>query len=228
MSGTKDSGRLGVLILDTRFPRLVGDIGNPASFDFPVLYETLIGVSPQMAVRDAPGTPALLDTLVVAADRLVARGATAISTSCGFLALFQRELALRFAVPVATSSLLVVPEIARRLKPGQRVGIITAEAPSLSPAHLAAVDVPADTPIEGMAPGGAFARTFLDNAPTLDARAVEAETIAAGRRLLARHAEIGAIVLECTNLPPYAAALRAALGLPVYDVGDLVRALMAR
>jgi len=209
---------LGILILDTRFPRIVGDIGNAQSFPFPVLYEKLEGIGPQQAVRDAPGRGDLIDVLALATQRLVARGAKGISTSCGFLALVQRELAARSAVPVATSSLLQVPLVQRTLPAGKRVGIITAEARSLTRAHLEAVGVDRATPIVGMPEGGSFARTFLGNHSELDRDAVQRELIEAGRKLIAGQADIGAIVLECTNLPPYAPALQGALGLPVYDV----------
>lgn len=209
---------LGILILDTKFPRIVGDIGNAESFAFPVLYEKLEGIGPQQAVRDAPGRGDLIDLLADATQRLVARGARGISTSCGFLALVQRELAARSLVPVATSGLLQVPLVQRTLPAGKRVGIITAEARSLSRAHLEAVGVDPGTPIAGMPEGGSFARTFLGNHPELDRHAVQRELIEAGVQLLADHADIGAIVLECTNLPPYTGALQAAMGLPVYDV----------
>lgn len=218
---------IGILILDTRFPRLPGDIGNPDSFAFPVLYEKLHGIGPQQAVRDAPTTPDLIDMLVRAAEALIARGAQAITTSCGFLALFQPDLAARLRVPVATSALLMVPWLGAVLPAGKRIGILTAEAASLTPAHLAAVGVPVDTPVEGLPKGGAFSRCFLDNSAAIDRAAVAAEVVAAGRRLQARHPEIGGIVLECTNLPPYAAALSAALGLPVWSVLDLLQWLQA-
>lgn len=209
---------LGILILDTKFPRIVGDIGNAQSFPFPVLYEKLDGIGPQQAVRDAPGRDDLIDVLADATQRLVARGAKGISTSCGFLALVQGELAARSPVPVATSSLLQVPLVQRTLPAGKRVGIITAEARSLTRAHLEAVGVDPATPIAGMPEGCSFARTFLGNHSTLDRDAVQRELIEAGRKLIVDHADIGAVVLECTNLPPYARALHEAIGLPVYDV----------
>lgn len=209
---------LGILILDTDFPRIAGDVGNPDSFAFPVVYERLHGIGPQQAVRDAPERADLIDLLTTAAGHLIKRGAAGISTSCGFLALLQKELAQRCAVPVATSSLLQVPTVQRLLPSGKRVGIITAEAKSLTRAHLEAVGVDPGTPIAGMPEKGAFAHTFLDNSSDLDFGAVQAEVIETGRRLVFEHKDIGAIVLECTNLPPYARALHEALKLPVYDV----------
>jgi hypothetical protein len=218
---------LGILMLDTRFPRIEGDIGNPASFAFPVIYERLEGIGPSDAVAAEPDRARILATLGRNARRLVDRGAVGLSTSCGFLALFQRELAAVSPVPVATSALLLVPGLAHTLSADRRVGVLTASAANLTPAHFAAVGAPPETPFAGMPPAGAFAATFLADGTTLDRDAIERETIDAGRALLADHHGIGAIVLECTNLPPYAAALRRELGLPVYDVLDLLRMFRA-
>src|SRR5947199_38319 len=123
---------LGILMLDTRFPRIEGDIGNPASFDFQVIFRTMAGIG--------------------SAD---------------------------------------------------------------------AVAAPPDTPVEGLPPDGSFAATFLRNGLTLDRAAVERETVAAARALVAKHPQIDTIVFECTNLPPYKAAVQKALGLRVHDVLDL-------
>jgi hypothetical protein len=218
---------LGILMLDTRFPRIEGDIGNPASFPFPVIYETLQGIGPADAVSREPDRARIRAALAANSRRLANRGAVGLSTSCGFLVLFQADLAAVSPLPVATSALLLVPLIVRSLPAGQRVGVLTASAASLTVAHLAAAGADAGTPVAGMPSDGAFAHTFLGNAPELDRDAVEAETLDAGRAFVARHPDIGAIVLECTNLPPYAPALRRALGLPVYDVLDLLRLFRA-
>lgn len=209
---------LGILVLDTQFPRIAGDAGNPDTFPFPVLLDRLVGIGPQQAVRGAAEYEGLVDRLAEAAGRLVARGADAIATTCGFLALVQDELAARCTVPVATSSLLQVPVVERLLPRGGRVGIITAEKRSLTRAHLEAVGVSPETPIVGMPEGGSFAHTFIDNNAAFDRRAVQEEVVAAGRRLVAEHEGIGAVVLECANLPPYSRTLHEALKLPVYDV----------
>ncbi len=218
---------LGILMLDTRFPRIEGDIGNPASFPFPVIYETLQGIGPADAVSAGPDRARIRAALARNAQRLAERGAVGLSTSCGFLVLFQADLATVSPVPVATSALLLVPLLARSLPAGKRVGVLTASAASLTAAHLAAAGAETATPVAGMPIAGAFTHTFLGNATDLDRDAVERETLAAGRVLLARHPDVGAIVLECTNLPPYAPALRRALDLPVYDVLDLLRLFRA-
>jgi hypothetical protein len=209
---------LGILMLDTRFPRIEGDIGNPKSFDFPVIFRTMTGIGPDDAVAAHPDRPRVLAALEANAGALAAEGAIGLSTSCGFLALYQKELEALSPVPVATSALLLIKGLA-----GRKVGVLTASAENLTPAHLEAAGAPGDTPVEGLPRDGAFAATFLRNGTTLDRAAVERETVQAGRALIARHPEIDAIVLECTNLPPYRKALQQALGLQVLDVLDLLR-----
>ena len=95
---------IGVPMLETRIPRLPGDIGNPASFDFPVLYGTVAGADPETAVRG--DARSLLPDFIAAGRELVAQGAAGLTTSCGFLAPFQKDLADGCGVPVAASSLL--------------------------------------------------------------------------------------------------------------------------
>jgi hypothetical protein len=109
------------------------------------------------------------------------------------------------------------------LPPGKRVGIVTVSASSLSPKHLAAAGVPLDTPIAGTENGREFFRVLVNaETPDMDIAAAEADVLEAGETLVADHPDLGAIVLECTNMPPYAAALSRRVGLPVYDIYSLV------
>jgi len=216
------NGSLGVVMLETRFPRPRGDIGNPETFAFPVRYGTVRGASPRRVVIDRD--PALLAPFIDAARALEREGVAAITTSCGFLALFQREMAAAVALPLWTSSLLLVAEIEAGLADRRRVGIVTADAASLTAVQLRAVGARADTPREGLALDSRFRATLLEDRSELDADEAGRATVAAAERLLARHPEVAAIVLECTNMPPYADAVRAATGLPVHDITTLVRA----
>ncbi len=214
------SRTLGIVMLDTRFPRVVGDIGNPATFDFPVCHRTVRGASPRRVVVERD--PALLAPFIDAARELERDGASAITTSCGFLALFQRELADAVRVPLWTSSLLLVAGIEARLPARRRVGIVSADAASLTAEHLRAAGVPIDAPIEGLAIDSSFRRTLLDDLEALDVEEARRATVDAALRLVARRPDVAEIVLECTNLPPYADAVRAATGLPVHDITTLI------
>lgn len=217
-----DQKPLGILMLDTRFPRIVGDIGNAASFDFPVIFRRMEGIRSADAVTSHPDRPRVLAALKANAEALAAEGAVGLSTSCGFLALYQDDLAAVSPVPVATSALLHI----KALK-GKKVGVITASARNLTPAHFEAVGAPGNTPFVGLPEDSSFAGTFLRNGLTLDRDVVEREVVAAGHDLVAQHPGIDTVVLECTNLPPYKKALEQALGLPVYDVLDLLNGFYA-
>ncbi|RXT54533.1 hypothetical protein B6S44_12890 [Bosea sp. Tri-44] len=212
---------LGVLMLEARFPRILGDMGNAATWPFPVLYKVVSGASPERVVLK--GAAGLLPDFIAAAQELVRLGAEAITTNCGFLSLFQRELAAAISVPVATSSLMQVPWVQATLPPGKRVGLVTVSAATLTPQHLTAVGVPADTPVTGTENGREFFRVLIKaEKEEMDIDLAEQDVVEAALRLVAEHPEVGAIVLECTNMPPYAAAVQAATGLPVYDIYSMI------
>jgi Asp/Glu/hydantoin racemase len=217
---------LGILMLEAKFPRIPGDMGNATTWPFPVLYRVVKGASPEKVVLN--GAAGLLQDFLDAAADLVAQGAEAITTNCGFLALFQKELAAHVQVPVATSSLMQVPWVQATLPPGKRVGVVTVSAKSLTPAHLAAAGVPLDTPIAGTENGREFFRVLiLGEKQDMDIGLAARDILDAAHDLVRQHPEVGAIVLECTNMPPYAHAIQEQLGMPVYDVYSLITWLHA-
>ena len=212
---------LGILMLEARFPRILGDMGNAKTWPFPVLYRVIKGASPERVVLE--GARGLLPDFLAAAEELVRLGAEAITTNCGFLSLFQREIAAHVGVPVATSALMQAPWVQATLPPGKRVGLVTVSRATLTPAHLEAAGVPADIPVAGTENGREFFRVLIKaEKDDMDVRLAEEDILEAGRELVSRHPEVGAIVLECTNMPPYAAALQAALDLPVYDIYAMI------
>lgn len=217
-------GPIGILSLQTRFPRIPGDVGCPDSYDLPVIVRQVPGATPDRVVHERAA--GLLDAFAAAGRQLVAEGARGLVTTCGFLVLHQDALQRRLPVPLATSALLQIPLAERQLPPGCCVGVVTASAAALSPDHLAAAGADPATPVEGVDPAGEIARVFLGDAPDLDRDAAERDVVAAARRLAAR-ARLGALVLECGNMGPYAPAVRAATGLPVYDAITLVRTVAA-
>ena len=214
----RTDGFLGVLMLDTRFPRPPGDVGNRETYSragIPVRFVTVQGASPRKIVQDAD--PSFLQPFVDAAVALAAQGARLISTSCGFLARYQTVLQAAVPVPVVTSSLLQCRGL-------DRVGIVTFDAQSLSRPLLDAVDVPADAVVEGIAPGCEMHARILANAPEMDLAEVECNVVDAARRLAAHDSGLRNIVLECTNMPPYRDAVARATGLPVHDIETLLLA----
>lgn len=212
---------LGILMLEARFPRIHGDMGNAGTWPFPVLYKVVTGASPEKVVLK--GAAGLLPDFIDAAKELVRFGAEAITTNCGFLSIFQKEIATAVGVPVATSSLMQVPWVQATLPPGKRVGLVTVSGSTLTPAHLEGAGVPLDTPTIGTENGREFFRVLIKaEKDDMDVALAEQDVVEAGKALVASNPDIGAIVLECTNMPPYAAALQAAVGLPVYDIYSMI------
>ena len=159
----------------------------------------------------------LLDAFIESGKQLVADGADGLTTTCGFLSLFQEELARAVDVPVAASSLMQVPTVQKLLPSGKRVGVMTVSRENLTPDHLAAAGAPLDTPIAGTETGREFFHFIMENRPRMDVNACRLDLLDAGRQLVNDHPDVGAVVLECTNMGPYASELRRELGIPIFS-----------
>ena len=207
--------KLGILMLDTRFPRIPGDVGCAQTWAFPVAYSTVNGATPEAVVCDDPEP--FVEQFIIAGQKLLAAGCTGLATTCGFLSLIRPRLATALGVPVAASSLEQVAQIAAGLPAGKTVGILTISARSLTKRHLDVASVPPDCVVQGL-DGTSFATTILGNRTNLDVRAARLDMVTAAKRLAQNHPKVGAIVLECTNMPPYAADISLATGLPVHSI----------
>src|SRR5581483_8677635 len=186
---------LGILMLEARFPRIPGDMGNGTTWPFPVLYHVVRGATPERVVLH--GAAGLLPDFIDAARELVRLGAEAITTNCGFLSLFQKPIAAAVGVPVATSALMQVPWVQATLPPGKRVGLVTVSGSTLTPAHLEGVGVPGDTRLAGTENGKEFFRVLIKaEKDDLDVDLAERDVVDAGKALVAAHPDVGAIVLE--------------------------------
>ncbi len=217
---------VGIIMLDTAFLRPPGDIGNARSFPFPVRYEILEGVPAAALIRHEE--PTAVDALIRAAQRLERSGVRIILTSCGLFLRYQERLAAAVTVPVATSSVLLLPFLMALMPPGRKVGVLTADAGTLAPVlAMAGWNDPGRIVIAGMEKCPVFRRAILESGPpfTLDAPALQAEVIRVAGQLVQDEPTVGVLLLECTNLSPYSHALREAVGLPVFDVIDLGRLL---
>lgn len=206
---------IGILILDAAYPCVPGNVGNATTFPFPVRYEEVQGASIDRLLNQRD--PALAEPFIAAAMRLRDRGVRAVTGACGFMALFQREVAAALDIPVFLSSLMQVPFIHRFT--GRPVGIITANAGSLTPAHFSACGIGDDvtTVVAGMEDQPEFRGAVLEEKGSLDSDLIEQEVVETAARLQAAHPEIGSVLLECSDLPPYAHAVQARTGLPVFD-----------
>lgn len=212
---------IGIIMCDTDFPRIPGDVGNASTFSFPICYKTVKGAYPQRVVKD--GDPALLEPFLEAAREFEREGVKAVATSCGFLAMFHREMANAVRIPVFSSSLLQVHLARAVISERQKVGIITARAQSLTERHLTGVGVQhIPVVIAGMDDSREFTEVFIEGKTTLDVAKVTEEMAFVAKQMVAAYPEIGAIVLECTNMPPFAKVVQNVTKLPVFDVVTLI------
>ena len=207
---------VGILMVDSTFRRFVGDIGNAETWPFPVQYKVVRGATPAEMVNLEAAD--VLGPFKDAADELIADGVDGIATTCGFLALYQKDLVEHCPVPVATSALLQVPMVERLIPASRRVGVLTYSAEALTAPHLETVGVDPATPVVGMPRGSEFYRWIMEGDPSVPFEVLEAEVVEAAERLVRDHPATGAIVNECTNLTPFSARIAEVTGLPVYDM----------
>ena len=213
---------IGVLLLDTRFPRLPGDIGNASTFDFPVAYRVVKGATPQRLVLQ--NDESQIDEFIAAAKELEAEGVRAITTSCGYLSTFQEKIASSVKVPVFTSSLMQVPMVSRMLAKGKRIGILTIDSRRLHESTLKAAGITNELiAIMGSEEVPEFYNTYPRGAMEIDPNEVGNAVVGMVKTLLTKHPDIGAIVCEAINYAPYAYQVQEATGLPWFDVIDLTK-----
>lgn len=220
MKSGESSVSMGILMVDSQFDRLHGDIGNPSTWPFPVTYQIVKGATPAQMIN-LQSTDALQGFLQ-AAEVLVSKGVSGITTTCGFLGLYQQVLANHCPVPVATSALLQVPVVARLLPASKRVGILTYNASALTDAHLHAVGAAVDTPIIGLNQQSLFYRWIMQGLQDPPIDQLRNDVVDMAIELTSTFQDIGAIVSECTNLTPFARDITLATGLPVYDMVTLM------
>ncbi len=212
------AGTVGVIAIQLDYAKLPGNVVNPATYDFPVIFKRV-----EFEIeRLFAGDKTLVDDVIAAAKELEACGASVIVGACGFFAHFQDAVADAVEVPVYLSSLTQLPLIELGLKKDQKVLVFAADGASVTDDMLSHVgasrerliiqnvgDRPAFEPIRyGVKP--------LDNGALID------DMCQLACACCDKHPEIGAVLLECSDLPPYAADVQTACKRPVYDFVTLI------
>jgi len=212
---------IGILILDATYPCIPGNVGNASTFPFPVRYKVVKEASIERLIKKRDKT--LVQPFIDAAIELQEEGVKAITGACGFMALFQQEVSAAVNVPVFISSLLQIPFIYQIKK--QKIGIITADSKSLTPEHFISVGVTKEIPllIGGMEDQKEFREAILEEKGTLDSDLIEREVVDVAKKLITKNPDIGALVLECSDLPPYAHAIQKEVNLPIFDFTTMIQ-----
>lgn len=215
---------IGILMLDTIFPRIPGDIGNARSYKIPVRYKVVKNADPGRIMGDAPDVE-LLQPFIEAARELEAEGVKAITTSCGFLAAFQRELADAVNIPVFTSALILAPLVRSMINKDKKIGIFTERAQFMNEGHFNKVgwsskDIP--VVVSGMPEGSRFPALFIGNQYEEDREVLQECMEELTRRHMQAHPDTGAIIFECTNFGPFSRHVQDIAKVPVFGINQLI------
>jgi hypothetical protein len=226
----KEKPIIGVLAWDSgssdtlsQLESMPGNMLHPNTFDFDLKIARVKGADYKSIVECPDIT--ILNNMIVTARILEKAGVRAITTSCGFNAIFQKDLAAAVEIPVFASSLIQIPMVYCSLKPGQAVGVITADKQHLTKAHFANSGIPGSIPIKvaSISEVGEFAKLRDNPTAILDPDLFISQVATVAEVWGSKNPEIGAIVLECTDLPPCASAIRSATGLAVFDIVTLLK-----
>jgi Asp/Glu/hydantoin racemase len=208
------------------FTRVPGDVGNASSFGFSVQYKLLRDLPINEVISRQPSEKGIA-AMVSAAQALEREGVRAIATTCGLFSVFQTVLADAVDIPVVSSSLLQVPMVSLLIGPRHKVGIMTANSEILTEQHLAGVGINSSVPYvlwgANQRPADEDVWIFDELDPERRTLRLEKQLSLSARRMVEAHPDIGAIVLECTNMPPASMAIQKVTGLPVFDVISLIK-----
>ena len=204
------------------YPMVPGNVVNAHTYDFPVRLRAVPGLDNHRLFR---GDPSIADDVIALGRQMIEQeGIRALSGACGFFGHFQRQVADALDIPVALSSMVQVPWIRSLLRPHQKIGVLTANASGMTPGLMKScgIDDPGVLLIRDLRHAPEFS-AIPDNRGEFDNVKVRQEVVGAALDLLKEDADLGAILLECSDMPPYAAAVQAATQLPVFDFITLIR-----
>ena len=217
---------VGILLLDAHRPYPPGDVANASTYRYPVIYKRVSGLATEVCLD---GAPEFAEAVAEGARELARQGVRGISSDCGFMLRYQQAAADAVDVPVALSSLLQLPLIERSLGPDRPIGVLTADSSNLSVDFLERAGIRPRNPIviRGMQDEPEFHTSIVDPKGAMDSDLITEETAAKAREMKDEYPALGAILLECSLMPPYAAAVQEAVGVPVFDFVSLIDFMQA-
>ncbi|KAL7415737.1 hypothetical protein BDY24DRAFT_382057 [Mrakia frigida] len=211
---------LGIIQLNTRFARPAGDISNPASWPFPIRVGVVAEATPKAILEGGWSEDTVLAFVKEGRRLIEEEGCVALVTSCGFLATMHPLLASHLP-SIGSSALLQLPIMKALYPVPNSVGVICFKARCLSLKHFACVGASPQTPFTGLRENGVFSRVLNCEIP-YDHDGMLQEVLEAGRELQelcrSKGGELRAVLLECTNMPPFSAAVARELNVAVYDI----------
>lgn len=214
---------VGIVYLgDVNYPLIPGNVVNAYTYDFPVRMMPVVGLKNE---RIFAADPTIKDDIIAVAKHMVeAEGVRAICSACGFFGNYHKEVAAAVDVPVAMSSLVQIPWIRTLLKPDQKIAVLTASGKSMNEKLLRScgVEDQSNLVFKGMEDTKEFS-AVVSMTPEFDNEIARQEVVEGALELVRENDNVGAILLECSDMPPYAADIQAATQLPVFDFITLIK-----
>ena len=212
-----------VYIEDVFYPMVPGNIVNGYTFPFPVRLKAVEGLDCQNLFDAADG---VYEMVLETCKKLEKEGVRAISGACGFFGNYQAKIAEELSVPVALSSLVQLPWIATLLKKDQTIGVLTAQKDSFTDQLLDSCGVCTELKkrllVKDLGHEDQFS-CIPEGRGVFDNGLVQQEVVGKAMEILEEAPNTGAMLLECSDMPPYAYAVQAATGVPVFDFTTLIR-----
>jgi len=207
---------IGILHLKVWYPLLPGNVVNANTFDFPVRYK-LIPDATQLKVHR--GDPSLIENIIQAGKELEVEGVRAICGACGYLGNFQKQVSSSLDVPVFLSSLLQVNMITQGLKKNEKIGVLCADKKSFKLKLLESCGIsdPSKLVVSGIGERPNFSSILKSDRGYFDNEGIKKEVVNAAKELVIKNDNIGALLLECSDMPPYSSLVQQEIGLPVFD-----------
>lgn len=216
---------IGLIQMQVNLPMIPGNMGNATTFDFPMLYRVMKPFDLADLFAPEP-TQDFADAIVEAAQWLELQGVSAVMGNCGFFGSYQNVVRPRINVPFFSSSLLMLPMMVQAMSGNKKVGVITADGPGLMKLKaientgLSLEDKENRIVVRGCEAGPEFRRADVELAGRYNPVKMEEDIVTVARQMVQEH-DIGAILLECTELSPHAVAVQNAVHMPVWDYTTL-------
>ena len=206
-------------MLDTKFPRLFGDIGNPASFRDPPKYLCVCGATVDTIVTSATVEDSLVQSTIQAAQLLQEDNVDVIGTSCGFFSSIQKQVQEAISVPFISSSLILIPFLKTIFGTDAKIGVLTFDESKLGSSHLNS-ESRSQLFVHGLDPDGELFNCVASNRMEMNKSLAEKDAMAVAERCIRANPDVEVLLLECTNLSPWKNRMKSEFSLPVFDLVD--------
>ncbi len=210
---------IGIIVAEANYAKLPGNVANASTYRFPVIYESLDGVTSEQIMA---GDPAVESIVIAGGRRLERRGAKAVFGACGSFANYQSAVNTALSVPVFLSSMLQVPWILVGLNDSQKLLVICASTSTMTKAVFAQCRIESDDRLIFAQVRDLPQFRSMVTRNSYNPSALEDEVVSQAQELVDSNLSIAAILLQCSDLPPFAAAIQRATGLPVFDMNSLI------